>query len=97
MNRFLAAFLGAIVTGCAANPPSPAETQAPQVAPQAGRAPYSSTYEAPASPPTLIRNATVLTGTGSRIDGADVVIEGGRIKAVGPSLTAPEGAGADHR
>jgi imidazolonepropionase-like amidohydrolase len=41
---------------------------------------------------TLIRNATVLTGTGARIDGGDVLIEGGRIRAVGTSLAAPAGA-----
>ena len=92
MNRLLAALLGAIVTGCAANPPSPAEPQAAAAAPPADRAPYSSTYVAPASPPTLIRNATILTGTGTRIDGGDVLIEGGKIKAVGQSLAAPEGA-----
>ena len=56
------------------------------------RAPYSSTYVAPPSPPTLIRNATVLTGTGTRIDGGDVLIDGGKIEAVGQSLAAPEGA-----
>ena len=93
MNRFLAALLSAIVTGCAANPPSPAQPQAATAAPPpAGRAPYSSTYVAPASPSTLIRNATVLTGTGTRIDGGDVLLEGGKIKAVGQSLTAPDGA-----
>jgi imidazolonepropionase-like amidohydrolase len=92
MNRLLAALLGAIVTGCAANPPSPAEPPAAAAAPPTDRAPYSSTYVAPASPPTLIRNATILTGTGTRIDGGDVLIEGGRIKAVGQSLAAPEGA-----
>ena len=93
MNRFLAALLGAIVTGCAANPPAPAEPPgSDRRPPPAGRAPYSSTYVAPASPATLIRNATILTGTGTRIDGGDVLIEGGRIKAVGQSLTAPDGA-----
>jgi imidazolonepropionase-like amidohydrolase len=80
------------LTGCAATPPTPAEPPATTAAPQAGRAPYSSTYVAPASPPTLIRNATILTGTGARIDGGDVLIEGGKIKAVGQSLAAPDGA-----
>ena len=44
---------------------------------------YPSTYQVPASPPTLIRNATVLTGTGARLDDADVLIVEGKISAVG--------------
>jgi imidazolonepropionase-like amidohydrolase len=54
--------------------------------------PYPSTYKAPASPPTLIHNATVLTGTGERLDDADVLIVEGRISAVGRALQAPAGA-----
>ena len=53
--------------------------------------PYSSTYEAHTGPPTLIRNATVLDGTGRRLDGADVLMRDGRIVAIGPGL---DGAGA---
>jgi imidazolonepropionase-like amidohydrolase len=37
----------------------------------------------------LIRGATVLTGSGTRLDHTDVLIENGRIKAVGPNLPAP--------
>ena len=48
--------------------------------------PYSSTYEAHTGPPTLIRNATVLDGTGRRLDGADVLMRDGRIVAIGPGL-----------
>jgi imidazolonepropionase-like amidohydrolase len=54
--------------------------------------PYPSTYQAAASTATLIRGATVLTGTGTRLDGADVLIANGRIEAVGPNLSAPAGA-----
>jgi imidazolonepropionase-like amidohydrolase len=54
--------------------------------------PYPSTYEPPQSPPTLIRGGTVLTGTGERIDGGDVLIVNGRISAVGKNLQAPAGA-----
>jgi imidazolonepropionase-like amidohydrolase len=61
-----------------ANPPSPA--------------PYPSTYRAIASPPVLLRNATVLTGTGERLDNADVLMQDGKIQAVGKALAAPEGA-----
>ena len=54
--------------------------------PLAAGEPYSSTYEAHAGPPTLIRNATVLDGTGRRLDGADVLMRDGRIVAIGPGL-----------
>jgi imidazolonepropionase-like amidohydrolase len=54
--------------------------------------PYPSTYRAIASGPVLLRNATVLTGTGERLDGADVLIADGRITAIGQSLDAPAGA-----
>src|SRR5690606_34863300 len=36
--------------------------------------------------------ATVLTGTGTRLDGADVLLQGGRIAAIGTGLTAPADA-----
>ncbi|MCF7222182.1 amidohydrolase [Marilutibacter chinensis] len=50
--------------------------------------PYPSTYAPIASPPVLIRNATVLTGTGQRLDGADVLMRDGRIVEVGHGLSA---------
>jgi imidazolonepropionase-like amidohydrolase len=54
--------------------------------------PFPSTYTAPAAPPLLIQGATVLTGTGERLDNADVLIVNGRIEAVGRGLSAPAGA-----
>ncbi len=54
--------------------------------------PYPSTYHPVASPPVLIRNATVLTGTGERLDGADVLMQDGKVSAVGTGLQAPAGA-----
>jgi len=54
--------------------------------------PYASTYRAIASPPVLIQGATVLTGTGTRLDGADVLMRDGKIVAVGASLEAPADA-----
>src|SRR5688572_31901198 len=41
--------------------------------------PYPSTYKPPQSAPTLIRGATVLTGTGTKLDNADVLVVDGRI------------------
>ena len=39
----------------------------------------------------LIQNATVLTGTGQRLDNADVLLREGRIAAVGRQLQADAG------
>jgi imidazolonepropionase-like amidohydrolase len=76
-----------VLAGCAAQTK---RTEAKQ--PVAVSDPYPSTYRAAASPPTLIHNATVLTGTGERLDDADVLIVDGRISAVGRGLEAPAGA-----
>lgn len=54
--------------------------------------PYTSTYAPIAAAPVLIQGATVLTGNGERLEGADVLMEGGRITAVGQGLEAPAGA-----
>jgi imidazolonepropionase-like amidohydrolase len=45
-----------------------------------------------AAVPTLIRDATIFTGTGARLDGADLLLVDGRIAAVGADLPAPQGA-----
>lgn len=76
-----------VLAGCATQTKTTEATQ-----PLALKEPYPSTYKAPASPATLIRNATVLTGTGERLDGADVLLVDGRISAVGRGLQAPAGA-----
>ena len=54
--------------------------------------PYPSTYQPIASPPVLITGATVLTGTGTRLDNAGVLMRDGRIVAVGTNLDAPADA-----
>lgn len=54
--------------------------------------PFPSTYTPLESGVTFITNATVLDGKGGRIDGGSVLVEDGKIKAVGPDLQAPEGA-----
>jgi imidazolonepropionase-like amidohydrolase len=56
-----------------------------------GAEPYPSTYKPIAAPPTLIRGGTVLTGTGERVEGADILLVDGRIAALGHDLTAPPG------
>jgi len=54
--------------------------------------PYPSTYQPVASAATLIRNATVLVGDGTRLDNADVLLRDGRVARVGSGLDAPSGA-----
>ena len=53
--------------------------------------PFVSTYEPLPSTMTLIQNATILTGTGERIDSGSVLIENGRIAAIG-GVAPPDGA-----
>ena len=97
MRKLLCFMLTLVLTACAAQAAKPdkaaakpGEKTAAQAPPgDAGAVLYPSTYEVPQRPPTLIRNATVLTGTGTRLDNADVLIVGGRISAVGSGLSAP--------
>ena len=53
-----------------------------------GPAPFESRYEPLPSAATLITGATVLTGTGERLDNADVLIRDGKIAEVGTGLDA---------
>ena len=54
--------------------------------------PFASTYEPLPSQPVLITGATVLTGTGERIDDGSVLLVEGRIAAIGVGmLEVPEG------
>jgi imidazolonepropionase-like amidohydrolase len=95
MKRILYLLLTAMLTACAATPGKPGDSdKTAQPATLATSAPtstelYPSTYRVPASAPTLIQHATVLTGTGTRLDNADVLIVDGKIQAVGSSLQAP--------
>ena len=92
-KSLLAATCSAVFTACAAQSRAPSEPAAATVSPAPARAPYSSTYRVDEpGPAILIRNATVLTGAGTRIDDGDVLIANGRIEAVGQRLDAPAGA-----
>jgi imidazolonepropionase-like amidohydrolase len=85
--------LAALLTACAATSAKTSKTDKPDQPAVAQSSPpsdlYPSTYRAPQSAPTLIRNTTVLTGTGTRLDNADVLIVEGKIQAVGQNLQAP--------
>lgn len=52
--------------------------------------PYPSTYKRIGSAPVLIRNATLLTGTGLRLDNTDILMRDGKIAGVGKNLEAPD-------
>ena len=50
--------------------------------------PYDSTYRPLPSQPVLITHATVLDGTGRRLENHDVLLRDGEVVAVGPGLAA---------
>jgi imidazolonepropionase-like amidohydrolase len=50
--------------------------------------PYPSTYQPLPRQDVLIQHATVLTGTGERLDNADVLMVDGKVKQVGTNLPA---------
>lgn len=55
--------------------------------------PYPSTYEAYPSEPTLIKNVTILTGTGEKIEAGSIILSEGKISAIGEgTLKAPKDA-----
>jgi imidazolonepropionase-like amidohydrolase len=57
--------------------------------------PYPSTYEPYASGATLITGATILTGAGERIDNGSILLEGGKISAIGAAGAVDSPAGAN--
>ena len=56
------------------------------------RNPYPSTYTPRPSETVFITNATVLDGVGNLIENGSVLLEDGRIAAVGEDIKAPDGA-----
>jgi imidazolonepropionase-like amidohydrolase len=54
--------------------------------------PFPSTYTPGRSRPTLIRNAKILTAAGPVIDSGDILLQGGRIAAVGTAIDVPPDA-----
>ena len=74
----------------------------PQTPPQAARATggappvvpdaYASTYQAPGSQTTVIRSATILTAAGPIIQNGAILLQGGKVAAVGASVDAPADA-----
>ena len=54
--------------------------------------PYASTYQPLPSQTTVIRNATILTAAGPTITNGSIVLQNGKITAVGSAVDAPSGA-----
>lgn len=61
----------------------------------AAETPFAGTYEPLPSESTLLKGATVLTGTGERLDDADVLMQDGKIAAVGSNLDAGDATVVD--
>jgi imidazolonepropionase-like amidohydrolase len=59
---------------------------------QSSSNPYRSTYQPLPSRPTVIRNATILTGAGPQLDGGSLLLQNGKVAAVGQSVNAPADA-----
>ena len=83
MNKFapslLAVGLAAALVGCQENGPQDDKITI-------NKNPYPSTYAPISTTSTLITNATVLTGTGERLDNADVLLVDGKVQQVGKDL-----------
>ena len=54
--------------------------------------PYASTYKPLPSRPTLIKNATILTAAGPRLQSGSLLLRDGKVAAVGASVDAPADA-----
>src|SRR3954467_7927504 len=51
--------------------------------------PYASTYQAGPSRTTVIRNATILTAAGPAIERGEILLQNGKVAAVGATVNAP--------
>lgn len=75
----------ALISGCSENNPAPeSDTDHSN--------PYPSTYKPIASAPVLLANANVFDGVGNKFENTDVLLENGKITAIGNDLTAPDNA-----
>lgn len=65
---------------------------APDTATSWSRAQYPSTYQRHPWPAVLIKNATIMTAAGPELTGASILLQDGKIVAVGTAVTAPSDA-----
>ena len=81
-----AVLISAILTaGCEQSGDSTTEIVLPN------KNPFPSTYAVPANPIFALVDADILTGDGAEMTGTDLLIEGGKIIAMGVDLELPEG------
>ncbi len=83
-------FLGCASACAGAAPPKTTAATKPVAAAAANSDPYPSTYKPLPSQTTLIRGATILTAAGPRIENGSVLLEDGKVKAVGSATAAIE-------
>ncbi|VUD56303.1 Deacetylase [Thalassocella blandensis] len=76
--------VSALLTGCN-------EEKKPIDIKRPNKDPFPSTYEAKSHPQWAVINATVLTGTGERLESASILVKDGKITAVGNQLDIPAG------
>ena len=88
----IAALAAVLLAGCATAPATKPATGDAKPALGFAADPYPSTYARVAGPAVLLQRATVLTGTGTRLDNADVLMRDGKIVAVGNAIDAPADA-----
>jgi imidazolonepropionase-like amidohydrolase len=89
------ALLSACATATAENPKEMSAKEAPSypgLDPASDKDPFPSTYKPMASSAIALVGATILTGTGERIDGGTVLLQDGKIAAVGKDVKIPSGA-----
>ncbi len=90
MKSLSTAMLAVLLAGCASTPQKAPPSSAKPY--DFAADPYPSTYQRVPSPPVLIAHATILTGTGTRLENADLLLRDGRIAAIGQALEAPSDA-----
>ncbi|MDH4347366.1 MAG: amidohydrolase [Gemmatimonadota bacterium] len=104
MMRMLVAFAAAALLGCAsgqaARPAAPAPVKSDTAGPPPGLGgvsapnadPFPSTYTPFASRPTAIQNATIFTAAGPRLERATILLQDGKVAAIGTDISVPADA-----
>jgi imidazolonepropionase-like amidohydrolase len=96
MRLIVAASIALALAACATGKPAerPKSLSAAEKAalPSINKNPFPSTYAPLPSTPTLVTNVNIYDGAGGKMIGGAVLMEGGRIAAIGQALAAPAGA-----
>ena len=83
--KSLALITAVTLSGCGETAKGPIEITLPN------KNPYPSTYKAPESPAFALIGANLLTGDGAELTNTDLLIENGKIAAIGPALALQPG------